>query len=77
MKKETLVLLIGFILILTPSLGIPEDWKRSATVLAGWLLLLLGYLLLRDRMRGQRDMGDGERGTDTFVETTRSLFEDK
>lgn len=77
MKKETLVLLLGFILILLPSLGIPDDWKRTMTIGAGVVLLLTGYLLLRDRFRSHADLGNGERGTDAFVETTGSLFDKK
>lgn len=75
MKKETLILLIGFILVLLPSLGVPDEWKRVVTVVAGSALLLLGYMLIRAKFRSQTDMGNGERGADTFVETTGSLFE--
>jgi len=77
MKKETLVLLLGFILILIPQLGIPDDWKRVLTIGAGIMLLVLGYLLLRDRFYAGTDLGNGERGTDTFIETTGSLFDKK
>lgn len=76
MTKETLVALLGFILILLPYLGIPDDWKRIGTVLIGVTLLVLGYLLLRDRFFSRADMGNGERGTDAFVETTVPLFKD-
>lgn len=76
MKKETLVALLGFILILLPYLGIPDDWKRVVTTTVGVALLLLGYLLLRDRFFSQTDLGNGERGADTFIETTGTLFKD-
>ena len=77
MKKETLVLIVGFLLILLPSLGVPEEWKRTATISLGVFLMLLGYLLIKVRLQSDSDMGNGERGGDTFVETTKSLFSDK
>lgn len=77
MKKETLIILIGFALVLLPSLGIPDEWKKVVTVIVGVLLLLLGYLLIRDKFRAQTDMGNGERGADTFIETTGSLFSEE
>lgn len=77
MRKETLILLLGFILILLPSLGIPNEWKQTLTIAAGVALLVIGYLLLRDRFRAQVDLGNGERGNDTFIETTESLFAEK
>jgi len=77
MKKETLVFVLGFVLMVLPSLGIPDDLKRVVISGCGLLLLLLGYLLLRDRFRSQEYLGNGERGTDVFIETTESLFKDK
>jgi len=77
MLKETLVGLLGFMLVLLPSLGIPDEWKHALTIGIGAALLVMGYLLLRDRFRSQADLGNGERGTDTFVETTGSLFDKK
>jgi hypothetical protein len=68
--------LLGFILILLPYLGVPDSWKQYATVLIGVGLLLLGYLLLRDRFFLQADLGNGERGGDTFIETTVPLFKE-
>jgi uncharacterized protein YjeT (DUF2065 family) len=76
MTKETLVALLGFILILLPYVGIPDDWKKLSTALIGAFLMLLGYLLLRDRFSLQTDLGNGERGADTFVETTTPLFKE-
>jgi len=77
MKKETLVLLSGFLLVLLPNLGIPDDFKRIGTMVLGAALLLAGYLLVRDRLRTHTDLGNGERETDTFIETTTPLFKDE
>ena len=74
MHKATLVGLLGLSLTVLPFLGIPETWKMYITVGSGVLLLLLGYLLVRDRIHAASDMGNGERGSESYVETTESLF---
>jgi len=55
-------------------MGVPESWKVYATATLGGLLVLLGYLCLRDYIHGTEDLGNGERGNDSYVETTSSLF---
>ena len=77
MTKETLVFLGGFLLILIPFLGVPELWERSLVVGFGLLFLLTGYALRRARYLAGIDHGNGERGTNSFVETTQPLFEDR
>jgi len=74
MSKETLVFLIGIVLTLLPFLGIPEDWKQYAIALLGAFLTLIGYMLRRTVYFGRIDHGNGERGDDSFVETTKQLF---
>ena len=58
----------------TTVLGIPAIWKLYITVGTGGFLLLLGYLLIRDWVYFDNDLGNGERGNESFVETTESLF---
>ena len=74
MNKATLTGLIGLLLIVLPYLGIPEVWKGYMVSGSGVVLLLLGYLFIRDRVYAESDYGNGERGNDQFVETTESLF---
>lgn len=74
MHKATLTGLLGLLLTVLPFLGIPETWKMYITTGAGVLLLLLGYLFVRDRVHAASDMGNGERGNESYVETTESLF---
>ena len=74
MRKATLIGLIGLLLIVLPFLGIPESWQTYGTAASGVLLLLLGYLLIRDRIYTETDMGNGERGNESYVESTQSLF---
>jgi len=74
MRKATLTGLLGLLLIVLPYLGIPETWKMYGTSGIGVLLLLLGYLFVRDRIHAESDMGNGERGNESYIETTESLF---
>ncbi len=77
MSKETLVFLVGIVLTLVPFLGVPEDWKKYTIVSTGVLLILVGYLLRRSLYYSRIDYGNGERGDDSFVETTKQLFEER
>lgn len=74
MSKGTLTFLLGMILILLPYLGIPTAWKNYAYVGLGIILILLGYILRRAQYFREIDQGNGERGGETFVETTQNLF---
>ena len=74
MHKASLIGLLGLLLTVLPFLGVPEAWKMYATTAVGVLLILLGYLLIRDRIHAASDMGNGERGNESYVETTESLF---
>lgn len=75
MTKETLVFLFGMLLVLIPFLGVPDDWKQYAISFIGVVLIIIGYALRRNRYLLSIDKGDGERGTDSFVETTKKLFD--
>lgn len=75
MSKETLVFVIGLLLVITPFLGIPEAWRISIIVFLGAVLIFTGYGLRRGVYLRHIDRGNGERGTDSFVETTEKLFQ--
>ncbi len=76
MTKATAVFFAGILLILVPFMGIPEVWRQYAVVTLGVLLLLIGYALRRSVYLAKIDRGNGERGTDSFVETTEPLFKE-
>ena len=69
MSREALVILLGFTLILWPSVGIPTLWKTYGLIGIGIVLVLLGYSLRHSRYLRTIDRGNGERGTDSFVES--------
>jgi len=64
-------------LTIVPFLGIPEVWRQYAVFGIGVLLILIGYALRRGVYLDRIDHGNGERGTDSFVETTETLFDDR
>lgn len=76
MSKETLVFIFGIILTIIPFIGVPLVWRQYAIVSIGVLLILIGYVLRRRVYINQLNLGNGERGTDSFVETTEKLFDD-
>ena len=45
MSRESLIVLMGIILFVLPSLGVPESWKFYGTTGAGLLLIVVGYSL--------------------------------
>ncbi len=74
MSKGTFVFLLGIILILMPYLGLPSTWKHFVYIGLGIVLLLMGYAIRRSQYLFDIDRGNGERGGETFVETTQNLF---
>jgi hypothetical protein len=77
MSKETLTFLFGIALLLIPFLGIPEAWKQYIITAIGAILVLVGYALRRDKFLQRIEREGGERATDSFVETTNSLFKEE
>ena len=73
MSKETLVFIFGILLTVIPFLGIPEVWRQYGVVVIGILLILIGYAIRRRVYLDQID-NDGERTTDSFIETNEQLF---
>jgi membrane protein implicated in regulation of membrane protease activity len=76
MTKGTFIFMLGLVLIAVPYLGIPGVWKHYMYIALGVLFVLLGYSLRRARYLADTDRGNGERGGETFIETTQNLFGD-
>lgn len=70
MSRESFILLLGVVVFFTPWLGIPETWKLYILSGCGVLLLVVGYLLRRAAYLRRIDIGNGERGTDSFIESS-------
>lgn len=75
MSKETLVFISGILLTIIPFTGVPHAWRQYLVFGIGLLLIIVGYILRRALFLSRMDKGNGERGTDSFVETTEKLFD--
>lgn len=69
MSRESLIIILGAIVLFMPYAGIPESWKRTILMSAGGILMLLGYVLRRAAYRRRIQRSGTERGTDSFVES--------
>jgi uncharacterized membrane protein len=75
MSKETIVFISGILLIIVPFLGVPLAWREYVIAALGVLLTFIGYALRRGLYLKHIEREDGERATDSFVETTDKLFD--
>ena len=76
MSKETLVFIFGILLTIIPFLGVPELWRQYAIFAIGVVFILIGYALRRSVYLDRIDKGNGERGVDSYIETTERLFDE-
>jgi hypothetical protein len=68
MSRESIVFTIGVLLLVVPNLGLPEAWKFYFFLIAGALLVVVGYSLRHSSYLRSIERENGERGTDSFVE---------
>jgi hypothetical protein len=69
MSRESLVFLIGVLVLLVPFLGLPRDHKDWILVGAGIILIISGYQLRRKRFLASLVQEKvGERKSDAFIE---------
>lgn len=69
MSKESIVVVIGLIVFMVPSLGLPEDLKEYLLLGVGVLLITIGFFLRRAAYLRKIDRGNGESGGESFVES--------
>lgn len=79
MSQESLVLVMGILVFLTPYLGISNSWKRWVFIVLGALITVVGYRLRRAAYFRSIETTPGERRADAFVEnaTPVSAFSDE
>lgn len=68
MSRESIVFTLGILLLVIPNLGVPESWKFYFFIVAGVLLVFIGYGLRRAAYLRSIKKANGESGTDSFVE---------
>ncbi len=75
MSRESLVLLLGIVVLFAPVIGTPDRWKNYGLITVGILLVIIGYSLRRSSYYRRIDRGNGESGTDSFTESQPSLLD--
>ena len=75
MSRESLVFLLGVVVFLLPIVGVPPLWKEYALSVVGALLIVIGFSLRRSAYHRKIDRGNGEKRTDSFVESQPDLIE--
>ena len=68
MSRESIVFVLGVLILIIPYLGIPEQWKVYFFVITGIILMLIGYSLRRSAYLRSIEHKTGERRADSFVE---------
>lgn len=68
MSRESLIIVIGLLVLFVPQFGVPTTWKQYILIASGVLLVLIGYSLRRSMYLRTIDRGNGERGNDAFME---------
>ena len=72
MTRESIVFFFGMVVFLVPHVGIPEDWKVYAYAVSGIILMIVGYSLRQKAYIRSIEKENGERDTDSFVESVGS-----
>ncbi len=69
MSKESFVFLLGVIVLFSPFLGLPTQYKEWLLIVSGVLLMGIGYRLRRNAFLKSFEHESGERRGDAFVES--------
>ena len=54
MSKETILVIVGILVVLSPFLGLPQSWLSLILPILGLVIISLAYLA----MKGRRDASD-------------------
>lgn len=73
MSKESLVLILGLIVLAVPGSGLPEEWVIYILRAAGVLLIILGFLLRRASYYRRMEKGSEERAADSFIDSSHEV----
>jgi len=79
MRKDTLLIVVGILILVTPALGIPGSWKSYLFLTYGIVVILSGILIrYREHLlaveRGRQTNAYAESGSkDRHAETGRTI----
>lgn len=69
MSQESLILVSGLLILLVPSLGIPNTYDRLILSVLGAMIAIVGYRLRRAAYLRSLETEHGERRGSAFVES--------
>jgi hypothetical protein len=69
MSKAGLIVLLGFVVVVLPFLGIPTVAKAVVLFVAGLLVMVLGFLVREERRLLMRALS-GDHSTDAYTENS-------
>ena len=72
MSKETCVFILGVLVLSTPFMGFPHEYKDWFLIVIGILLMITGYRLRRLAFLHSLEDEKGERKADVFTESSVS-----
>lgn len=75
MSKETLVCIFGFLIFMSPFIGVPREYKEWFLMGIGIVLIIIGYRLRHHMFLRSLEDETGERRTDMFVESITTTNE--
>ena len=70
MSKETSVCVVGVVVFFVPFMGLPREYKEWILIVAGILLMILGYGLRRMAFFRSIEDGNGGKQGDVFKESS-------
>ncbi len=76
MSKESLVLVLGLVVLAVPGSGLPDEWIIYILRAAGVLLIVLGFLLRRASYYRRMERGSEERAADSFIDSSHEVLRD-
>lgn len=72
MSRESLIFILGIVVLVTPFLGVPSDWKQYILAASGGIIAIAAYQLRRRAYLRSIERQGGERHADMFVENAGS-----
>lgn len=73
MSRESFIAILGFLVFITPFLGVPRSYSDKFLMLIGIVLMFVGYGLRRAAFLRSIEQENGERRADAFVESVPDI----
>lgn len=71
MSRESLIFILGLLVLISPFVGVPRSVKDIALIIIGVCIMFFGFVLRRAAFLRSIENSGGERKDETFVEPAR------